>query len=368
MATSTELSSPTDSPGPIERFVFDTLPSPRTCTPATFNWTYLGVAHSFSFTISQQIAPHTDRTGATRRAISDLTIANNLQATDETWTWTSVNVTQGWYVLEASGDTWRAISTEFFVTNGTDVSCLYPTQLPLVSTTKISLSMTPPSPGPTSADVPKTPSAAPSTTHLPVGTTGGIIGGVIGFAVLMIIAYIFTRRWRSANRNCRPSTDALSPAPRRRWDPLSSRASASRSFVVDEKFASTYTTGDASCRRSLEPNRRPPCASLLHPFTEASPRTAQASEQPLRLDMPDIPPDPVITLGSVDPVLHIPKVRTSRSVSSIGTLNMDTPTTHISAYSSYCLSTTSSMGRSDDSPAPSSTTSHMYLSGSGMRY
>ena len=63
----------------------------------------------------------------------------NIDATAENWTWQQVDVPSGYYVLEGGVPYVNATSEAFFISNGSDTSCL-PTQSATPSQTPISIS------------------------------------------------------------------------------------------------------------------------------------------------------------------------------------------------------------------------------------
>ncbi|KAI0690997.1 hypothetical protein C8T65DRAFT_86824 [Cerioporus squamosus] len=221
-----DTSSPSGTSTPAQSFTFATIPYPTACTSATFDWTYTGPQETFELAVSSSITPHTDSTPSRKRQgqTFQLPIAWHVDATAQTWTWPIVTVPAGWYVLAAIGDDWVATSPQFFVTNGTDTSCL--------SATSTSSSAAATSTG-TSTGMTSTTSAIPSHTVLPVtGATsstsraGAIAGGVIGGVVLIaaaIAAYIyFGLCRRTPTRSRRRAMDGRTPAQLGKWGGLSS--------------------------------------------------------------------------------------------------------------------------------------------------
>ncbi|KAI0747148.1 hypothetical protein C8Q80DRAFT_1179680 [Daedaleopsis nitida] len=220
------------APGPVNTFTFLDLPGAVTCQPATFTWNYVGEAGTFTFTLSPSVAPHTNLPGTNpRRAVNQRVIATNVADTAKTWTWGSVDAEQGWYTVEAVADssTWTATSTQFFVTNGTDLSCLYGTTPSSSPSTSI-----PSTSSGTSTESTSSPTSSP-TTVLPVEAatsnrvrTGAIAGAVVGGLIIIgaaIIGYIYFGLCRRApTRSRRRALDGAQPQLGK-WGGLSSRDS-----------------------------------------------------------------------------------------------------------------------------------------------
>ncbi|KZV73914.1 hypothetical protein PENSPDRAFT_682466 [Peniophora sp. CONT] len=133
----------------------------------------------------------------------DQTLALNVLAHDHTWTWLSVNVTQGWYVLVADvtgGDTIRNTSSPFFVRNGT-TSCFAAVASPHPSspfTLRIPSSSTTVAPDVVSSG---TAISIPvhSHPHRPGAIAGGAAGGVVLVVGILVAAVVRLRRRRSSS-------------------------------------------------------------------------------------------------------------------------------------------------------------------------
>ncbi|KAL4259709.1 Mid2 domain-containing protein [Pleurotus pulmonarius] len=106
--------------------------------------------------------------------------------------WPLVDVPQGWYVAIAFNPN-EAVpqisrSPQFFVNNGTDVSCL---PMPLVFP---SLSPSPSSPSPSAADTtPATPSRGSLATPQLIGTICGVVGAIALLVIVFTVPSIWNR-------------------------------------------------------------------------------------------------------------------------------------------------------------------------------
>ncbi|RDX46179.1 hypothetical protein OH76DRAFT_1301289, partial [Lentinus brumalis] len=222
-------SAPTGTSMPLQSFVFATIPYATACGPATFNWTYIGPQETFELAVASSITPHTDLPSPAKRQgqTNELPIAWHVDATSQTWTWPTVTIPAGWYVLAAIGDDWVATSPQFFVTNGTDTSCLStPSSSSSADTSTVASTGTGTSTSSTS-------STTSSNTVLPVtaatsktSRAGAIAGGVVGGVVLIaaaIAAYIYFGLCRRApTRSRRRAMGNHTRAQLGKWGGLSS--------------------------------------------------------------------------------------------------------------------------------------------------
>ncbi|KAJ7054524.1 hypothetical protein C8F01DRAFT_1163693 [Mycena amicta] len=261
-------------------FAWRGVPQLTTCQSATLSWAYReGTGSNDDLTISitnfgvvepstaanATFQPHGGRGGPrhhppSRRADITQRISGVVPASNKAFAWSSVNVSEGWYVLLATFPSSSSVreSSSFFVANGSDISCLLASRPPTSSTgptsTQGGSSATGPSSGSSTTQTSSSPaqtassatqagsstltsSAFPSTlsssaaTSLPVTALstirkvnrGAIAGGIIaGLAVLAaIIALFFYRRYsrRSSTRG----------GPRR-WSGLTSTDAKGRIF------------------------------------------------------------------------------------------------------------------------------------------
>lgn len=110
-----------------------------------------------------------------RQSTVNTTIQQQLVVTDtaaQSWTWSSVNVTQGWYEIEgvvSTASTVKNNSAPFFISNGTNVACLTGT-----------------SPDSTSLY------ASPNTNVASI--VGGVFGAVVGLLLVAIGVYWWKRK------------------------------------------------------------------------------------------------------------------------------------------------------------------------------
>ncbi|EPQ53716.1 hypothetical protein GLOTRDRAFT_139850 [Gloeophyllum trabeum ATCC 11539] len=132
-------------------------------------------------------------------------LSTNLDPASETWTWSKVNVSQGWYDLEAyisypSSSDRVSDFKQFYISNGTDTSCLLgssgsnPASTPSTSSTALPVSGLPPS------------------RHTNVGAiVGGVLGGLAGLFFLLA-AFLFFRTGRPSRTRARSLSAGIGPA------------------------------------------------------------------------------------------------------------------------------------------------------------
>ena len=189
-------------------FAFVALPNSLTCTPATFDWIYNGPPELFTLVISQAhpIQIHTfARMVKARRDTTSFLLADHIEATKLTFTLPLVNVPSGWYVLQANGPGISVMSPEFFVGRGLNTTCLdalpppaptfasstpvttIPTSELFVSTPVSTNTLRRSTPLPSVMAL-TSPAAVANTTQ-----TGRIVGGLVGAAVLLAVAFAIYR-------------------------------------------------------------------------------------------------------------------------------------------------------------------------------
>ncbi|KAJ7474529.1 hypothetical protein B0H11DRAFT_2236210 [Mycena galericulata] len=233
-------------------FFFNPIADMTACEPATISWIYSPVAGaSTELTlivtnqgVPQPPAPSSTVTpsfsiGGVKRASfrRDDTVTESItngfiNPAEHNYTWPIVNVTDGWYVIQANFPIIDATqnSSSFYVETGSDTSCL--------GTSTSATSSSPPSTSTSnSSTASPTSSGAGSSSSggtLPVDAVssskvnrGAIAGGVIGgLAVIAaaIAAYFYLRY----------ATASTSPSPRRRgtrtWGGLGSTDSKARTY------------------------------------------------------------------------------------------------------------------------------------------
>ncbi|KAI0030238.1 hypothetical protein K488DRAFT_72342 [Vararia minispora EC-137] len=242
-------------------FSFGSIGEMYTCGATPINWTYGGLTTSgLDITISdvnvpQSAAPSSSSAASSSTPIDSATpsmsailghntplprqwngfgsswlpaidqiIATNLNPTLEGYTWQTVNVTQGWYVLRATlaDVVGTYTSPEFFVQNGSTTACLSTSPSPSssssvpVSSTLASSTSTPsPTAGGSSSDNSTGGSGANRSSR-----TGAIVGGVIGglafLLALAAAAALFLLRRRNTSVHSRRAQGPSIPAPKRR--------------------------------------------------------------------------------------------------------------------------------------------------------
>lgn len=217
-ATSSATPQPSSSPG-ILNF---TVHNMTTCTSGLISWNYsrneadlllsvtnIGVDQRYDLSRSEK-----------RQTLVDGTILQQLVDTNTTaspWSWSSVNITQGWYEIQGlvlATPNVSSTSEPFFVANGTDVTCLTSTS-------------------PASSGVSASPSSSVASRKNVAGIVGGVVGAVVGVALAVIAGvclwsrrrkrpFIVGRRknqqWgslKSADSNVRPGESGNQPTSNR---------------------------------------------------------------------------------------------------------------------------------------------------------
>ncbi|TBU29448.1 hypothetical protein BD311DRAFT_796635 [Dichomitus squalens] len=246
-ATGTQTStSSASSPSATPDFAWMNFPaSVELCSSPTFAWSYSGPRESLAFLVTANVSH------------SIITISSGVDSTLQFFTWHSVNISTGWYTLEASGDSVQAVSPEFTIT-GRDTACLI-TSASLFSSSTGTTS----TPGTASAYIAALPSSPMTTTTLAAVSrrvsTAAIAGGAAaGVAVLIAATIGMCYLWRRAPRQRRAAVTRYNVWVERNrrevWDSLPPGTHSS-GYIPAEK-------GDAAglSLPRLEPNRRPPSA------------------------------------------------------------------------------------------------------------
>ncbi|KAH9849034.1 hypothetical protein C2E23DRAFT_405755 [Lenzites betulinus] len=198
--TDTGSATPTGIGSSSPYFAFTTIPSViDTCSSATLQWQYTGPTPSnISLLASSTILPDPDDNST---PIIGFTVALDIDATLDSFTWSPVNLTAGRYIIRATGSDVGAQSTSFNVFNGSDTSCLSESSAPQstssTAATSTSGPTSTPSAIPPSSSSTDTSSATPNpvigavSNHVNAGAiAGGIVGGV-AIVTAAVIAYIF---------------------------------------------------------------------------------------------------------------------------------------------------------------------------------
>ncbi|KAJ7027332.1 hypothetical protein C8F04DRAFT_91676 [Mycena alexandri] len=162
-----------------DSFTFDQIDNMTTCTPALITWTYSGSI--------------TDSLALTIRASISLALAQPIAVVDpvlQIYGWSSPNVSEGWYTLGGTVAGLNDQSSQFYVNDGTDISCL--ATHPSLSSSAAASRTTTPSGAATSG------SSNIGIAQTPLRNIGGIIGGITGglaFTVLIVVLrHQYTRR------------------------------------------------------------------------------------------------------------------------------------------------------------------------------
>lgn len=211
------------------RWVFTGSPSPLTLNITNINVTQQAPLSSIGLSSTSQTSASAVATSTTSSSllvkrqfngfggsylpsVNEFLIAG-IDPSVNNFTWTSVNVPQGWYRLYADvQNSVQATSSSFFVQNGTITSCI-PQFVVGAPSTAAGSSSTSPVPVATSS-----PSSAPSGHSHAGAIAGGVVGGLAFLgAVFAAIFFCFLRR--------RPSRSRLhdEDGGGRRWSELSFR-------------------------------------------------------------------------------------------------------------------------------------------------
>lgn len=255
----------------LARFVWDTLPEMHSCGAQAVTWACQGLDADTQFTISitdisvQQDAPLTSTASSSSTATGDTQISVNptqtvsgalsrrtplkrqvfsdyngyggtwlpridqdlttTNVTPSSWTWPSVNVTQGWYVLVANipSAAIQAQSSPFFVQNGTaTVPCLAaaspsPSSISSSSPLPMSTSSTSASSTPTSANDTGAGNSNTSSRTNVGAIAGGVVGGIAFIAAVIAALFFFLcRRKRNLRARSAVGPGIPSKKPKRR--------------------------------------------------------------------------------------------------------------------------------------------------------
>jgi hypothetical protein len=189
-------SSASSAPSPSPVLFFHDIGQLTTCQPGVITWVYQGPPEDLVLLVTNSNvnqasqSPSSATAGAVRAGIDGRaernaranpgTITEALTTTTDpfglNFTWQSVNVSQGYYAIVAAVPGFSTESSPFFVSNGTDTSCL------TASTPSPSASMSPSSttPAPTSSpsQIPDQSEASSGSSHV-AAIVGGVIGGVV---------------------------------------------------------------------------------------------------------------------------------------------------------------------------------------------
>ena len=247
VATPVSTSSSAAAASTSASFAFQTVGEMFTCGQTSVRWTYTGSSSPLTLNITNvnvaQQAPlstssaasSTSQTGVAVTVsasaqirkrqyngyggsylptVNEIVVAG-IDPTAGNYTWSSVNVPQGWYQLYANvQNSVQATSSSFFVLNGTNTNCVE--QFASAPSTAANSSSTSHSPAATHTSTLITPSH-----HSNAGAiAGGVIGGIAFLAVAFCaFFYLCLRRRTSRSQHC--DEDG---APRR-WSELAFKKS-----------------------------------------------------------------------------------------------------------------------------------------------
>ena len=247
-ATLSTVATPVSSAAPASTsstFTFQTVGEMFTCGQTNVRWTYAGSTSPLTLNITNinvtqqsplplptSATPQTSALATTTAGVARLKRQFNgyggsylppintiliagIDPTLNNWTWTAVDVPQGWYQIYANvQNTVQATSSSFFVQNGTNTNCVVQF-----------------------ANTPSNATSASSTSHVPVATNssssvhsshsnaGAIAGGVVGgiaFLAAIFAAFFYWRRRRLSDSRYRDEDGGG-----RRWSELPFRKSRS---------------------------------------------------------------------------------------------------------------------------------------------
>lgn len=192
----------------------DPVENMTTCAPGIVTWTYNGPSRNISLYITNvNVLDTYPQRDLTRRQDNAGQISVTLTVTDSSlnsWTWPQVDQPQGWYAIDGFVASLNASSTPFFISNGSDTTCL-------LSSSSSSL-------GPTSI---ATAVATSSTTLSSDKIVGVVVGSLVVCLLLVLaIAYYLYRRCRSPTRSSKPKQSVG-----KRWSSLKSNDSTARSLA-----------------------------------------------------------------------------------------------------------------------------------------
>lgn len=200
-----------------------------TCTSSSITWSYGGGQANLVLAIA--------KTGASQRFVASNDVQRrqnttgitvfqtlaNVSAQADSWKWPSVNLAQGQYQIRGEVGTVTALSTPFYILNGSDISCL-----PGVPTST-------PSPSVSASPVSDTSLSHSKKTGVIVGVVVGVIAGIC----LVVAIIIWLRRRKRIKRF--PARGGFSMRNMGQWGSLPSNASSMRPKNTD--FANRHYHG-----------------------------------------------------------------------------------------------------------------------------
>lgn len=221
MTSTTSIQTPSSA---YCQFSIDTVENMTTCAPGIITWTYNGPSPNISLYITNVVLDTHSQRDLTRRQNTAGQTSVTLTVTSsrlKSWTWPQVDQPQGWYTIDGFVASLNASSAPFFISNGSDTSCL-------LSSSSSSL-------GPASIAT----AVATSSTTLSDDTIVGVVVGslVVCLFLVLAIARYLRRRCCSPTRNSKSKQSVG-----KRWSSLKSNDSAARSLAGGNDGA-TYSHG-----------------------------------------------------------------------------------------------------------------------------
>lgn len=326
-ATSTSSAPTSSSSNGILPLFFNTVPEMWTCGAAVVTWDYLGSSSGLRLVITDsdvtQQSPPTNtqsdgtdvvsiasESGVARFARRDTlsvtqTIGTDLDPSLSNWTWSQVDVPQGWYVLQASIASLSSQSDSFFVHNGTDTSCVIGSA---------------PSPSSASATISASSSTSPSPSTSAIlvsgssknSHAGAIAGGVVGgvafvAAVLAAVLFWLCRRRPTRGRARVLGAEAGHSGSNGKWNGLATVTARSL-----KKARHTSDSGDGLSKNMHDPS--------------PSARASQLGRTPIGSDeeINSIAEEKMIVADGAAPVpphYYLPPTKRTSSSSTVATAN-----------------------------------------------
>ncbi|PPQ88537.1 hypothetical protein CVT25_009918 [Psilocybe cyanescens] len=195
---------------------------PITCEPLVISWVSNGFQNPIDLTVSNNnvaqdgpVPPLTSSTSSRRpntfsndrRALPtgvndpipsvNAQIAQGVDPNSLSYTWPSVNVSQGWYVFEANipDQDFTSTSSPIFVHKGDDTSCLVSTTTSSTTSSASSTGSALSSPSSTTSDLP----IVGASSHTSVGTIVGVSVAAVALIGMVLTAWLcLLRRGRKA--------------------------------------------------------------------------------------------------------------------------------------------------------------------------
>lgn len=260
--TSVSPTSSTSSPSPSSspaNLTFNAIQNMTTCASAPITWHYGGnesylVLAVTNIGVNQN--PSKVASLARRQNSAGTTVLQtlaNVTAQTGTWTWASVNLTQGWYEIRGIVGSLTALSSPFYISDGSNTSCL-------TSTSTASPSATP-------SPVSNLTSSNDKKTGVIVGS---VIGALVGVSLIVAFAIWLRRRKRS------PILGGFSVRNVGRWSSLTSNASSMKHRSND--FANRHYHGHTDSTSRMGESVTGSKASNTGPLGDSDDLAVEAGE------------------------------------------------------------------------------------------